>query len=465
MIPSLTKASLMVLALVSVVGCAKAPLAAPMAHARAASTPTVRVAQAGLEAGDVTADQALERTFTVTQGGEGLLDLVATVPGSDWESVGREAATLRLTLDGKHNQDVVLHHGDRPEPYRLALGRLAPGPHTLKIERLAAFSAAGLTSIEVADGQIAIVPPESPDFGVFAHAPILVSRPDSHKTDTPVMMYHEVFKMESGVAYRYTPIFSNEDGGTATKALMARWGRTVDIDWAYSIRLDAFGDKVRENYQAWLHRTKTFRGQYEDQHPLLQVASNNNIFDDHLEGPLRFRLAPHFRYDATQASREEAIDQNPWIYRIMAQELFREKKAFKDYFTPSPDKGENVIADPRRYMFVEVKQANQGRGLAVAVKLKGYNEVFYSHRGDSGLTNNRTGWGRMAVELPRPVTAADIEQISIVGLGRGSATVNEVRKALVLNADLAPTALPVSWKGEGQLRSDKDQVVVFRAAP
>ena len=140
---------------------------------------------------------------------------------------------------------------------------------------------------------------------------------------------------------------------------------------------------------------------------------------------MRFRPAPHFRYEATQASREQALDQNPWIYRVMAQELFREKKAFKDFFTPSPDKGDNLIADPRRYMFVEMKQQNQGRGLAVAVKLKGYDEVFYSHRGDSGLTNDRTGWGRMAVELPRPVTAVDLEQISIVGLGRGSATVNE----------------------------------------
>lgn len=465
MISFITKASLTALALLSVVGCAKAPLAAPLAQEREGARAAVRVAETGLEAGVIGPAAAIERKFTLSQGGEGLIDLVATVPGADWENAGREAATIRLSLDGKHNQDVVLYHGDRPLPYRLALGRLAPGEHTLRIERLAAFSAPGLTQIDFARGEIAVVPPESPDFKVFAHAPILVSRPDSHRTDTPVMLYHEAFWSEDGVAFRYTPIFTNEDGGTATKALMARWGRTVDIDWAYAIRLDSFGDKVRDTYQGFLHRTKTFRGQYEDQHPILQVASNNNIFDDHVEGPLRFRLAPHYRFDAAAASREDAVDQNPWIYRLMAKELFRERKAFKDFFTPDPGKGDAAIADPRRYMFVEFKQANQGRGLGVAVKLKNYGEVFVSHRGDSGLTNGRTGWGRVAVELPRPVTAADIERIAIVGLGRGSATVTEVRKALVLDSDLAPVALPVAWKGEGRLRDDRDEVVVYRSAP
>lgn len=465
MIPFLTQSSLMVLALMTAVGCAKAPLAAPLAQERAAAQAGVRVAQTGLEGGVISPEQGLERQFTLSPGGEGLIDLVATVPGADWEHTGREAATVRLTLDGQHNQDVVLFHGERPIPYRLALGRLAPGPHTLKIERLAAFSATGLTTVELARADLAVVPPASPDFDIYAHAPILVSRPDSHRTDTPVMLYHEVFPNEGGKAFRYTPIFSNEDGGTATRALMARWGRTVDIDWAYAIRLDGYGDKVRDTYQGWLHRTKTFRGKYEDRHPILQVASNNNIFDDDVDGPLRFRLAPHYRFDATQAAREDAVDQNPWIYRLMAKELFRERKAFKDFFTPSPDKGDSAISDPRRYMFFEFRQANQGRGLGVSVKLKGYAEPFVSHRGDSGLTNGRTGWGRVAVELPRPVTAEDLEEIAIVGLGRGSATVTEVRKALVLNADLEPVVLPVAWKGEGQIRSEKDQVVVFRAAP
>ena len=36
-------------------------------------------------------------------------------------------------------------------------------------------------------------------------------------------------------------IWSNEDGGTNTPALMARWGRTTDIEWIYRVVLDRAG--------------------------------------------------------------------------------------------------------------------------------------------------------------------------------------------------------------------------------
>ena len=46
-------------------------------------------------------------------------------------------------------------------------------------------------------------------------------------------MYAEDTRVDGTGVLRYSVIFSNEDGGTATPALLARWGRTTDIEMAY----------------------------------------------------------------------------------------------------------------------------------------------------------------------------------------------------------------------------------------
>ena len=56
----------------------------------------------------------------------------------------------------------------------------------------------------------------------------------------------------SGVL-RYSVIFSNEDGGTATPALLARWGRTTDIEMMYQEEWRD-GRMVTARYQAPDHK-------------------------------------------------------------------------------------------------------------------------------------------------------------------------------------------------------------------
>jgi len=52
-------------------------------------------------------------------------------------------------------------------------------------------------------------------------------------SDIPLIVYCERLS-ENGVGFlQYTVIFSNEDGGTSTRALMARWGRTTDVEYVY----------------------------------------------------------------------------------------------------------------------------------------------------------------------------------------------------------------------------------------
>ena len=84
------------------------------------------------------------------------------------------------------------------------------------------------------------VPPRTPRWPVLAHAPILYARADTVGgfTDVPLLAYCERLVEDGKPLLQYTTIFSNEDGGTSTRALMARWGRTTDIEYIYRAWLD-----------------------------------------------------------------------------------------------------------------------------------------------------------------------------------------------------------------------------------
>ena len=49
-----------------------------------------------------------------------------------------------------------------------------------------------------------------------------------------------------GTRYRYSVIFTNEDGGTPADRLMATWGRTTDIEYLYSVEVDAQGNVIAD---------------------------------------------------------------------------------------------------------------------------------------------------------------------------------------------------------------------------
>jgi hypothetical protein len=463
--PHFLKTSVCLVVAAQLLACGAGSGLSAQSAVRGGEAGMARSAPTSVPAGRVRGDAAFEATFSVDTEGEGLLDLPARVPGADWESSGREAATVRMWLDGQYNQDVVLVMGETPHTYRLALGPLKPGVHTLRLERFAPFCAPGLLDIQLDAGTVTVVPPNAPDYDVFANAPILVSRKTPHLTDALLYMYYERHALDGGRSQlKYTPVFTNEDGGTATRALMARWGRTVDIDWAFSQYRGAQGRVEAETYHGFLHFTRTFKGKREGGHPLLQIASTNNIYSDGIDGPLRFRPAPHLQFDPAASAREETIDRHPWAYPLMVKELFRERKSVRDFFN-APALQADAIGDPRRFMFVEFAQRSDGRGVAVGVKLKGLNDVIASNRGDKGLQAERDGWCRVAVELPRAVGLDDIERLEFSGLGGGQAVVTAVRRVMVLNAEFQPTFLPITWEGEGQLRREEDRVTVYGIKP
>ena len=79
-------------------------------------------------------------------------------------------------------------------------------------------------------------------------------------------------------SFRYSVIFTNEDGGTPTDRLMATWGRTTDIEYVYSVEVDARGRHRRRGIPG-ARSTKCCRSaaRREGRHPLLWVSTENNM--------------------------------------------------------------------------------------------------------------------------------------------------------------------------------------------
>ena len=81
----------------------------------------------------------------------------------------------------------------------------------------------------------------------------------------------------------------------------------------------------------------------EGSHPLLWVATENNMVTD--TGDVKIRYAPAtILFDLTNKSREVVMDASPWTYRLMADEIRREGKIVEDAAA-----GSGRIPDLRRF--------------------------------------------------------------------------------------------------------------------
>ena len=73
------------------------------------------------------------------------------------------------------------------------------------------------------------------------------------------LMWYEMVPTPRGWQFRYSVIFSNEDGGTATDRLMATWGRTTDIEFVYGVEVDDHDRSSRRNSRGRATRCRRSR--------------------------------------------------------------------------------------------------------------------------------------------------------------------------------------------------------------
>ena len=399
--------------------------------------------------------------FELTTDAEVVLHLTMQ-SDTDWLLPGREAAVVTLFLDGDtldRNQDVVLFAGNRSFTYRLLLGPLAAGRHTLSLRFNRELSSPKAGTVSIQKAEFIPISPDHADYDIYRFSPLLYGRDDNATTDTPLLMYHQVFLDRGVKTIEYTVIWSNEDGGTNSIGLMSRWGRTTDIELIYRIRVDNEGNILREEYHGAGHDTLTFRGKKIGWHPILRTATLNNVVSDSGVSKFKFFFSPERRKDR-EFSREIIMDQEPWTYEIMAKEMQREKK----YEEPA-DPGTVEVSDARNYLYIEFYSEVEGRDPRVVfgVRLKNSSKWFYSDHGlDTVQAVNKSGWRRTTIELPQNFRLQALDSLAILGDARGPfrIIVKNVSKLFKLSWNFAIETLPIVWSDEVELNRRNPRRVI-----
>jgi len=392
--------------------------------------------------------------FTLAKESEVGLEIEARSPGASWATKGAEAAALLVEVDGQYNEDVILWAGDIPFSYRVMLGRLAAGKHEVTVRLNKARSAAGAQQAVILSLKPKPLTTNSADDLVaLANSPVLYQRANTidRFSDLPLLMYYEVsHRNDQEVQVRYTIIFTNEDGGTPTAALMARWGRAADIEWAYEFRAIA-GRIVEERYQAVEHQTRPFQGErINGTHPVLAVASDNNNFSDQTRSSVRFALLP-IPADLRNATRETVMDANPWTYRSVAEELLREGK-LKD--EPADL---NSISDPRNYLYVDLHATQTGTAIGVEAISTKQAGVSSSDLGQARLRIDRGGYFRTAIRLASFESADSVSSLTVRCFGDvgHSCEQVEVKSAAVLDRNYQPRFFRIEHVAPRTLKPDE----------
>jgi hypothetical protein len=418
--------------------------------------------------------------FSVHAVGEAVIDLTASAPGVSWAVKGAESAVVAISVDGRHVTDLVVPSAE-PTARSLALGSLARGRHRLTLRFSGDGSAASARRVVL--GRTQIQTAAAADQLALRHAPIVIGRTlpqlgdayQNARTDTPLIGWHEELPATTPGhrIFEYSVVWSNEDGGTDTPALMARWGRTTDIEWVYRVEVDANGDRVVGTgvYQAANHQTLQFSGTYEGDHPLLQTCTENNNMCDAVTDPAPLR----FFLDTTEnrpqdRAREVLMDRNAWTYPVMAEEMIREGKIESPSSPATP-----LVGDQRTYLFLEIKKqtgtpAGTGSvpGVSVGVRLKGDPATLY--RSDHSVPSwsiERDLPAATTIELPEGTTAADIASIEAIrqpmGAGDNGApvTVTSINRAFFLDGGYLPQASTVTWTGSVPLTQETPTAVLW----
>ncbi|MBK7929398.1 MAG: response regulator [Bryobacterales bacterium] len=391
----------------------------------------------------VTPLNAAQATLELRAPREVVADLELSAPNSQWNRKGREGAYARVLVNGKLAAHIPVFLGGQPLVQSILLGHLPAGKHQITVER----DPRTPNGIELKTGPIKVrtFAPGDPEHLMMAHAPILFARRDDLLfSDVPLLAYCERTRDRSSgrTTLEYTVIFSNEDGGTSTRALMARWGRTTDIEYVYRVTFDSAGKRLSGIIQTRGHADVEFAGDKEGHHPLLGVVTENNMVAPEGRSAIRWAPAP-IPADLANASRELVMDQAPWTYRVASEELEREAK-LRAFGTVD---GQN-ISDPRHYLTFEARIAGRDARISPAVRLR-TGPWRTAHLGRPDYAVERPGWARMSVELPPGTKPADIAELGFTCLTEppssrkpaplaGACTVEAIGAVFLLNPDYTP---------------------------
>lgn len=393
--------------------------------------------------------------FSIAAPGEAVATLTLSAAAADWGQLDAESVVLGYDVDGTHLGTIVVYGGAAPTPYRIQLGALTAGSHVLGLRHERKLSPATKSSVSLvaAPDVEAIAPPDARyDFTRFA--PVLLGidttlnpantgsglARGNAASDVPLIVYVTAVPGAGLTTYRYTMIWSNEDGGTGLypDVLIARYGRTTDIEGILEVDVSDTGLLLAVRYRPDESGTPaSFAGAFQGTHPIVRTATANGLIADDGASTLQFAIPP-LAFDDTGVPRELGMDLDPISYVIMTKEMIREGKT-EAIGNPSSKK----LSDPRDYLYVDydidVSLSGQVlRGVAIVGGVP-----YYSDHGlPFALSLNpreSSGVGRLAIELPPGTQIADVQQYGMEGIGTMSGTLFHA-DAFLLDANALPGA-------------------------
>ena len=402
-------------------------------------------------------------TIYVEEDNEFLLTLTASA-NTDWSMPNSESATLVVAIDGEwenYNQDIVLYAGNTNHEYYVSLGYLSAGEHLIEFKFDDQKSTLGAEQIHIESANIVNIETLNVDLDVFLYSPILYGRDllswnESTHTDIPIIMSYYISESECSKIIEYHIMFSNEDSrvGLGLADLMFSYGRTTDIEWVYRVELDCNGEIIDEKFQGPSHTTTNFNGQKIGQHPILKNATLNCNFTDIGTSDYKFFLAPIAQQSS--GTRQILMDENPWSYRIMGEELINENRYELD---PNPFTIE--MSDVRNYIYIEyLARAFNGLNhtLDLAIKFHGdCNPYFHNHQSDLFQTNassfnpHISTADRTSIELMPHFDINSIEALGFIlniepnNFNSIQFYIDDIVKLFYLDDDYVPTDIPINF--------------------
>ncbi|MCC6849005.1 MAG: hypothetical protein IT294_10935 [Deltaproteobacteria bacterium] len=386
--------------------------------------------------------------FTVAAPGEGVATLTIATVGTDWGTPDSESVVVSYDLDGTPLGQLVLYGGGTPTAYRILLGALAAGDHVIGLHPEKTLSPNPKAPVSVtAAAAVEAIPSGDPRYDFTRYAPIVLGidddvnrfppHPGYARSDVPLIVYAKPIPQGGYTTYRYVLIWSNEDFGTGVypDVLMARYGRTTDIEGIVEVDVDGTGALLETRYRPdETGVLPVFAGSYRGTHPIVRVATGNGLVEDNGVSTLAFGIAP-YAFDDSGVPRELGMDLDPLSYAIMAKEMVREGKT-----EPNPNPSSKMLSDARNYLFVDYDiDVDVGGQVLRGIATVGGTTYYSDHNQPIAGLSPRVpdGVGRLAIEVPVGTQIGDVQSYGLRGVGAMSGTLASAR-AFLLDAGYLP---------------------------
>ena len=376
----------------------------------------------------------------IIQNGEYLLDITCS-SNTSWQESQNESSILSIYIDGEYNQDIILFNGSEDHVYKQSIGFLQEGNYEINFLFNYQKSSQNASIITINNYLLYNASDINIDNDIFKYSPIVYGRNifsdnESNHTDIPLLMYYDISHNTESKTITYGIIFSNEDSrvGIGLSDMMLSWGRTTDIEWVYTIVINQQNEIVSEVFQGASHITTDFNGEKFGTHPYLINATANCNFSDTGTSNYKLFLSPNNSINGDH-TREDLMDQNPWTYKIMGQELINENK-----YEENQDPTHWELSDIRNYIYLEYNSSQYGIINNARIYALFYDNCYeYANTHNDPDINFSIGNGvhRTAIELPEDFNADNLKYLSFYTDSESeySIAINNINKLFYLSED------------------------------